>query len=412
MISKTQARLILPILVLLVAGGIYQVLLASKTERQQPELVEKVWRIDVLEVQRESLAPSITLYGRIESPELLKAAAPGNSVVEKVYVRNGARVGSDQILIELDRRDFQASLLQAKADLADVENQIAELEIRYVSNQSALETEKELLALAAAEVERLDKLKQQNLSADTALNSARSELGRQRLAVLSRELEVNSHPAKLQMLQARSDRAQAEMDRAQLAMNRSAIAAPFDAIVSGVEVSAGDRVSQGQILISLFPVNSLEIRAHLPVNYIDTVQQAMASDQALYAGIAQYDNIRLPLLRLAGEAEATGIDAYFDISEMGMQMRPGELITLELNLPVLNDVFAVPYQAIYGNSRIYQVVGDRLQAIDVVSVGQARGADGETRVLIRSPGISAGDRIAITHRPNAVAGLKVVVNEH
>ena len=408
--QRAQLKIVLPILVLLLAGGIYQVLLASKTERQQPELVEKVWRIDVIEAQPESLSPSVTLYGKIESPELLKAAAPGSGVVEKVYVRNGARVSQGEPLIELDRRDFEASQLQAQADLADIESQIAELEIRHISDQAALETERELLALADAEVDRLDQLQQQNLSADTALNAARSELGRQRLAVLSRELEVNSYPAKLRMLRARGDRARAEMDRAQLAMQRSAIDAPFDAIVSGVEVSAGDRVSLGQILISLFPLDSLEIRAHLPVSHIDSVQQAIASDEVLQGRLARDGKAQhFPLLRLAGEAEATGIDVYFKIGDIERPMRPGELIPLDLKLPIVDDVYAVPWQAIYGNSRIYQVVDERLRAVDVTTVGQTRDQDGETRVLIRSGQISAGDQIAATHLPNAVAGLKVVV---
>ena len=412
MISRAQARLILPLLVLLLAGGIYQALMASKTERRQPELIEKIWRIDVIEARRQRLSPSVTLYGRIESPEQLQAAAPGGGVVAKVFVRDGDPVLEGQQLVTLDRRDFEAALLQAQADLRDLDNQISELEIRYQSDRQALQTERELLAFAAAEVERLDKLQQQNLSADTALNSARSELGRQRLSVMTRQLDVDSYPARRQILLARRDRARAELGRAQLAMQRSEILAPFDAIVSEVAIAAGDRVSLGQILISLFPIDSLEIRAHLPLNHLDAVQQALGRGQALEARLARRGDSRsFALLRLAGAAEATGIDAYFAV-EPGMQMRPGELLPLELYLPPVDDVIPLPYQAIYGNSRIYRVVEERLQALDVTSIGQTRSADGQTLVLIRSGAIEAGDRIAITHLPNAVSGLKVETDEY
>ena len=91
-----------------------------------------------------------------------------------------------------------------------------------------------------------------------------------------------------------------------------------------------------------------------------------------------------------------------------MLYRPGELLSLSLQLPAESGVFAVPYQAIYGNSRIYRVDEDRLQAIDVVSVGQVRSHD-RVRVLIRSEAIADGDHIAVTHLPNAVSGLKVQV---
>jgi len=69
----------------------------------------------------------------------------------------------------------------------------------------------------------------------------------------------------------------------------------------------------------------------------------------------------------------------------------------------------VPYQAIYGNSRIYRIAEDRLQALDVESVGQSKNESGQVQVLVRSADIAAGDLIVTTHLPNAVSGLKVEV---
>ena len=116
---------------------------------------------------------------------------------------------------------------------------------------------------------------------------------------------------------------------------------------------------------------------------------------------------RFALLRLAGEAEATGIDAYFAIDRNSPQFRPGELLALSLELPAENNVFAVPYHAIYGNSRVYKVVENRLQVIDVKSIGQRRIPGQPAEVLIRSDAIEDGESIAATHLPNAVSGLKV-----
>jgi len=409
--ARTQAKFILPILVLLIAAAVYFSLVNSKTEREKPTLSEKVWQIEVITAQRQELSPSITLYGRVESPEQLKAAAPGGGIVEKVFVRNGASVKQGQPLVTMDRRDFSASLLQAEADLRDIDNQIVELKIRHQSNQASLSTERELLELADAEVQRLVKLKKQNLSADTQINSARSELGRRQLVVTSRELDVDSYPAKLQILLARRDHARAELDQARLTMARSEVRAPFDAIISEVEVAAGDRVSLGQMLISMFPVNNLEIRAHLPINYIKSVKRALADGRNLDASVPDRGDLgRFPVLRLAGEAEATGIDVYFAIGSIPGQLRPGELLPLSLKLPLESGIFAVPYQAIYGNSRLYRVDDDRLQAVDVISIGQARAANDQVLVLIRSDEIESGDLIAITHLPNAVSGLKVKID--
>jgi len=409
--ARSQAKFLLPILVLLIAAAIYFSLVNSKTEREKPALSEKVWQVEVITAQKQELSPSITLYGRIESPEQLKAAAPGGGIVEKVFVRNGASVTQGQALVTMDRRDFAASLLQAEADLRDIDNQIAELKVSHQSNLASLNTERELVVLANAEVKRLTELKKQNLSADTAINAARSESARRQLAVTSRELDVDSYPARLQIRQARHDRGKAELDQARLAMARSEIVAPFDAIISEVAVAAGDRVSLGQILISLFPIDDLEIRAHLPINYLDSVRQALANGQELYASVT---NRKIPgrfqIRRLAGEAEATGIDVYFAIDAVAGQLRPGDLLPLSLELPAEKGIIGVPYQAIYGNSRVYRVVEDRLQAVDVTSIGQARTADNLVLVLVRSDVIEPGDLIAVTHLPNAVSGLKVKID--
>jgi multidrug efflux pump subunit AcrA (membrane-fusion protein) len=412
MTARSQAKILLPMLVLLLAGGVYYSLVASKTQRERPVLSEKVWQVEIIEVQQQTLSPTVTLYGRIESPEQLKAAAPGGGIVDSVFVRNGARVDKGDSLVTMDRRDFSVALQQASADLRDIDSQIAELEVRHRFNQASLQTERELMTLADAEVERLVELKKQKLSADTALNSAHSELARRQLAVTSRELEVDSYPARLQILKARQDRGKAQFEQAKLAMDRSEVRAPFDAIISEVAVAAGDRVSLGQILVSLFPLHALEIRAHLPINYIDSVQPAIARRETLFASVTGRSDLgRFPLLRLAGEAEATGIDAYFAIDSDSVQYRPGELLALSLQLPAVSDVFAVPYHAIYGNSRVYRVEENRLRAIDVTSVGQAR-TDEQVRVLIRSDLISDGDHIAVTHLPNAVSGLKVKIGDN
>jgi multidrug efflux pump subunit AcrA (membrane-fusion protein) len=407
MTARSNAKFVLPLLVLLLAAGVYYSLVASKTQRESPVLTEKVWQVEIIEVQQQTLSPTVTLYGRIESPEQLKAAAPGGGIVDRVYVRNGARVNQGDALVTMDRRDFSAALQQARADVHDIDSQITELEVRHRSNLASLETERELMTLAEAEVERLVALKKQKLSADTALNSAHSELARRQLAVTSRELEVDSYPARRQILKAGQDRSKAQLEQAKLAMDRSEVRAPFDGIISEVAVAAGDRVSLGQVLVSLFPLHTLEIRAHLPVNYIDSVQPAIARNEALFASVSGRSDLgRFPLLRLSGEAEATGIDAYFAIDSETVQYRPGELLALSLQLPAESGVFALPYQAIYGNSRIYRVEQDRLQAIDVVSIGQVR-TGGQVQVLIRSDTIADGDRIAVTHLPNAVSGLKV-----
>ena len=132
------------------------------------------------------------------------------------------------------------------------------------------------------------------------------------------------------------------------------------------------------------------------------------------SGVTQLASINLPgtnlpleLVRLAGEAEPSGVDAFFRAGQSSRQLRLGDLLPLGLSLPPENDVIAVPYQAIYGNSRLYLLQKNRLQGVDVESIGQYSDENGNAFLLVKSDKIKAHDEIVITHLPNAVNGLKV-----
>ncbi len=406
-------KIVLPLVVLGAAGAWMYDLKNSKPEPAKLQLQEKIWQVAVMVAEKQSLSPSITLYGRVESPELLQAAAPGAGIVDSVAVRVGTTVTKGQILVTLDRRDFDSLLLQAKAELSDVESQAEELQIRHRLNQDSLKTEQDLLKLAEEEVERMQQLKNQNLGSDSALNQARSELGRQQLSLRNRQLEVESFPAKLKMLEAQQTKFRARLSDAQLMIERSQVIAPFDGIISSVPVSIGDRVAIGETLVTLYPVDSLEIRAHIPATYISSIQHAVNRGISLTAKLeANQQSLEFKLKRLAGEAEATGIDAYFHTGELSPNLRPGALLALNLSLPARDGVVAIPFQATYGNSRIYLMQDGRLQGLDVETIGQYYQADGSASLLVANPTLRNGDKIVVTHLPNAVTGLKVKTADH
>ena len=71
----------------------------------------------------------------------------------------------------------------------------------------------------------------------------------------------------------------------------------------------------------------------------------------------------------------------------------------------------LPFQALYGNDRIYRVNDEeRLDTLVVEQVGTLY-HEGTEMMLVRSAELRDGDRIVSTHLPNAVQGLKVSVVE-
>lgn len=409
-IQRSLLRLGLPLLLLAVGIAGFSYLMASRPEPPQPQAKEKVWQVDVFEATPQVLAPNLTLYGEIETPALMQAAAPGAGLVMDIRVRRGDRVTQDQPLLALDPRDFALAVAQAEADVMDLEAQLADLELRHRANLESLQKEQRLLKLAQAKVAREERLRQQKLSSESALDDARNALGRQELALISRQSEVERHAANRKQLQARLQRNQARLAEAQLALERSQVIAPFDGVVAAVPVAIGDRVQIGKVLVTLYPTDKLEVRARIPVRYQAEIQDALSAGQQLtaHAELAGHA-IEMVLDRLAGEADPSGIDGFFSVTAGADRLRLGNLLKLNLRRPAQPDLVSIPFQSIYGNNRIYLLRQGRMHGIEVESVGQHLPADAPPALLIRSPELKAGDKIIRSHLPNAVTGLKIKV---
>ena len=219
--------------------GQLRILLA---ERSKPVAKEKVWQVDVLAARPQTLPPTLTLFGKVETQQLVRAAAPGAGLVNEVLVKPGDRIQQGQVLVRMDRRDFSAANLQARADVADMEAQLAEHDLRYQANLKSVEEEEALLALAKKEEKRIERLKKNNLSSESALSDAREVLGRQELSLIAKQLEVDRYKTTRKQLLARLSRARARLAETELAIERSEVVAGFNGVVAEVMVAAGDQV--------------------------------------------------------------------------------------------------------------------------------------------------------------------------
>jgi multidrug efflux pump subunit AcrA (membrane-fusion protein) len=411
---KRLFPILLPVLILAVGLGVWKYLAATKPEQPPPTPAERVWRVAVEPVVPRRLAPELTLYGRVETPDLLRATAAAAAWVTEVAVRDGDRVVADEVLLRLDERDFLPRIRQVKAEIADLEAQVVSERNRYETDQLALVQERRLLALAREGVERQQRLKSQQVGAEQALDEAEQAEAQQALTVSNREMSIADHPSRLRALEARLQSARARLEVLQLEYERATVRAPYDGIVTGVEVTAGDQVAKGEVLVRMYALKSLEVRARIPAPYQGELIAALEQGEPLPA-IADLDAragampVQLILDRLAGEADPSGVDGLFRVAGDPARLRIGQLLRLRLNRPLRADAVAVPFQAVYGGDRLYVVEDGRLRAIDVEGLGGQVGSDGMERLLVRSPALEVGDLLVTTHMPNAVDGLKVEV---
>ena len=403
-----QNKRSLPLAILAVAVTLFILLIVTRPKQAPLEPKERIWYVETITVEPQSLSPTLTLYGQVETPDLLKASAPKDGQVDQVLVREGALISRGQLLLTLDSRDFELATIQKEAQVEELEAMIESEELRHANDQRAVKHEQSLVNLSESAVTRAKKLIIKNLVSKAALDQAYQDLKRQVLTLDERKLSLNDHYARLKQLEARHRKAQAELATTRIDLERSRIHAPFDGFVSEINVASGERVNTNLTLLVMYPSNTLEVRALIPTPYQAELQQALArgirlQTRALYADTV----ITLELDRFSAEASSKGLDALFLITESSALLRLGNNLVLSLSRPAHANSVAIPQTALYGHDKIYRLDGGRMQRIHVTNLGDFVQPSGSTLLVISSPILSKGDRIVTTHLPNAVNGLRV-----
>lgn len=400
-------RLILPLLILAMAAGGFVWLNQTGPTPPPAEVAEREWRVASTTIEPGTHQPRLTLSGEIGNPDRIAVNAPLSARVAQVPVADGDRVDSGELLVALDPADYEPPLRRARANLADLDAQIAQARVTQESDRAALEIERALVATARRSLERTRSLSADNAASPSEVEAAEDAVNQAQLAVNNREERLDTFDARLNALEARRAAARADLEGARRDARRSRFEAPAAGTITGREVAAGSRVNANGTLLTFLPATGFEVRALIPVQEAGALQAALARDeQPMAEATIAGERTQLALVRLAGSASARGITGVFSFTTPEPTLRPGMIVSLSLRMPPVEAAVAVPESAVYGNDRVYRVRDGRLERVAIAHLGTTR-VDGRERALIRGEGLDQGDRIITTQLPNAVEGLSV-----
>lgn len=217
-------------------------------------------------------------------------------------------VRAGQPLVRLDPSDADIALQQARARLAQTVRQVQTL---YVQNDALRadidvsradqERARAELARAQADLQRRQTLAKSGgvsgeelLHARTALRSAQSQVAQAKAQLeaaqaklatnqaLTAGTSVAEHPDVL--------RAAAELRAAWLARARTTLPAPVDGVVARRSVQVGQRVAQGNALMSVVPLDQIWVEANFKENQLRDMRigQPVTLAADLYGGAVVY----------------------------------------------------------------------------------------------------------------------------
>lgn len=408
--SRGAVRIIVPLIILLTGAASYAALKATRPEPKPIEPRERAWTVVTETVAPRAMSPTLRLFGRTESPKTARLTSSVEADVLDVPAREGDQVKSGELLVSLDHREVALLLAQHEAEINQIAAEIELEREKHVNELKAVEHEQELLAIARKEVERAQRLANNNVGSQSQLDAARQTAERQTMAVDDRELSIRQHRSVMARLKSKLAQAEAVRDRTSLDLKRTKVTAPFDGRLTEVSVSIGDRVKNGDHLVSMYDTSSMEIRAQVPTASLPLVRQSLLQQRPLSAR-SRVDGITVEAVldRISGEVRAGsgGADALFRIRDGSPWLPLGRTVELVVELPPVAEAVALPLEALYGTNRIYLFDDGQMKSITVERLGEIHAGGRDRRVLVRSDRLNSGDRVIVTQLPNAIDGLRV-----
>jgi membrane fusion protein (multidrug efflux system) len=222
--------------------------------------------------------------------------------VSKLHVNDNSKVARDDLLLELDPRDFavavdmaNADLKSAQASIANIEAQIREQQAVVAESKSVVDGDQAVVDFAQQQLDRYKSLATSGSGTVERLQQAESDVG-QRRATLQHDLAAldaaRAHQSVLetQLMQARAatERQQAALVQAKLNLSYTTIRASDGGSVTNKTVEVGNYVQPGQVLFSVVP-DELYITA----NFKETQLTDVRPGQRVAVRVDAFPSLRL-----------------------------------------------------------------------------------------------------------------------
>lgn len=374
--------------------------------------------------------------GSFVADETSDIAPPVAGRVIATPVNIGDRVKDGQVICELDHRDAELKLQQARAQMAESTasvrqarsriglgtatqdglfeaSRVPEVAAAQANYQMALAQAK----LAAADAQRYanliatgdvsksayDKARTQQETAEAQANSARQQYEAAANAARQSYEVVSTSEASL-------DSMRAQLAQAEKAVADTTIRAPFDGYITARPVAAGEYVALTAKIATIVRIGSLKLQLQTPEQRASLAHlgDAVTARVDAYPGRDFPGTVSAINQSVDPNSRIFILEARFDNPDAAL--KPGMFASARVRQPGGTNGIFIPQAAVVRDkttdSNQVFVVQDGKARLRVVSVGDP---DGDSiRIL---SGVAAGDVVATSNRSELFDGVSVVQNQ-
>ncbi|MBM2321709.1 MULTISPECIES: efflux RND transporter periplasmic adaptor subunit [Marivita] len=371
---------------------------------------ERVFAVNIVPANFETVTPVLTAFGQIDSVRTLELrAAVGGRVLEIApeFIEGGS-VTEGQMLVRIDPTDAEAVLQRVESDILDAEAEKREAERAIILARDELVAADEQATLRERAYQRQVDLQDRGVGTAAAVEVAELAAAQARQAVLSRRQAVAQAEARIDQATTRLSRAVIAEAEAQRRLDDTLITADFSGTLADVSVVQGRLVSSNEQLARLIDADALEVAFRVSTQQfarlLDESGQLTQSDVTVILDVFGTNLTATGTLSRAGAAVGDGQTGrqLFATLNSAPGFRPGDFVTVQIDEPPLENVAHLPASALNAANEVLVIEGeDRLEVFSV-NLLRRQGDD----VLVRARGLE-GREVVAERTPLLGAGIKV-----
>jgi HlyD family secretion protein len=351
------------ILIFLLLAGVAAIVLIKVSGRQPVAKISAVMPV------RQNVVASIASNGKVEpiSPFVMRARL--DTFIEKIHVVEGQSVKKGQPLLELNVKDVEAQLAEARSKLLRAEN-----DLRVAKGGGRPDAAAQAAGALATAVAQRDRLQRSHdalvrliaqhaatndeLAAnDLELTKAQAEVTRLTAAKQEFERGVNFEANQAPLL---VQQAQSEVAALAEKVHNGHITAPSDGTLYSMPVKAGDYVKIGDLLAEMADLRKVRVRAFIDepeLGALEPDEPVRITWDALPNRVWIGKTETIPKQVVARGARSVG-ELLCSVDNAKLELLPNINVNVRINSKERDHVLTVPRGAVEaeGNQRFVFVV--------------------------------------------------------
>ena len=372
---------------------------ASDTSGAKPERKERAVNVNAARVIRADLVRPVIAEGQLRARHSAELHAEVAGKITRVFVEEGQVVKRGHLLIQLDDREFEMAAEEARSrylqalSLLTIED--ADIDSSVV--ETAIELRDQL-----ADLERLEKSgkisRDERLAREIVLDVQALKEGKFRTEIAAARSGVSV--------------ARADLERARLNLERTQVRAPFDGVVNGLTLSAGEQVMVNQALLTL--VDNVNIEAEVGVLEAD-VGKIAPGGTAILAIPALGDTMaaRVDVVSPQFNRETRTCQVLMRLKNSDGRMRPGMFARALIAGERFEDRLLIPREAVLmrdGRPLVFKVEGDRAKWL-YVELGESNDHLVEITSVLQGGTLEPDDRVVVSDHLTLAHDAKIKVRK-